>query len=69
MADFEIQMKELMKSQDLLYGNMIRDLYFLGIVLNKKYKLLRYSYLAFMVGLILTVALGVFIMIYLKEKN
>jgi putative nucleotidyltransferase with HDIG domain len=69
MQDFEIQMKELMKSQDLLYGNMIRDLYFLGVVLNKKYKLLRYSYLAFMVGLIVTVALVVFIMIYLKEKS
>ncbi|MFL5727890.1 MAG: Pycsar system effector family protein [Cytophagaceae bacterium] len=68
MGDFENQMKELMKSQDLLYGNMIRDLYFLGVVLNRKYTLLRYSYLSFMIGLIATVFLVIFIMIYLKEK-
>jgi putative nucleotidyltransferase with HDIG domain len=68
MQDFENQMKELMKSQDLLYTNMIRDLYFLGIVLNKKYKLLRYSYTSFMIGLIATVALALFIILYLKEK-
>jgi putative nucleotidyltransferase with HDIG domain len=68
MQDFEDQMRELMKSQDLLYGNMIRDLYFLGLVLNKKYKLLGYSYLSFMIGLIVTVVLALFIILYLKEK-
>jgi putative nucleotidyltransferase with HDIG domain len=68
MQDFENQMKELMQSQELLYGNMIRDLYFLGVVLNKKYKLLRYSYMSFMIGLIITVVLALFIILYLKER-
>jgi predicted metal-dependent HD superfamily phosphohydrolase len=68
MQDFENQMKELMQSQDLLYGNMIRDIYFLGKVLNMKYKLLRYSYMSFMIGLIITVVLALFIILYLKEK-
>jgi putative nucleotidyltransferase with HDIG domain len=68
MEDFENQMKELMQSQDLLYGNMIRDIYFLGMVLNTKYKLLRYSYMSFMIGLIITVALALFIILALKER-
>jgi hypothetical protein len=67
--EFESQMKELMKSQELLYGNMIRDLYFLGKVLNQKYKLLRYSYVAFMLGLIITVFLVILIIVHLKEEQ
>ncbi len=34
---------------------MIRDLYFLGLVLDKKFKLLNYSYSVFIGGLIITV--------------
>jgi predicted metal-dependent HD superfamily phosphohydrolase len=69
IQEFESQMKELMKSQELLYGNMIRDLYFLGKVLTQKYKLLRYSYLAFMLGLIITVFLVILIIVHLKEEK
>jgi putative nucleotidyltransferase with HDIG domain len=69
IEEFENQMKELMKSQELLYGNMIRDLYFLGKVLTQKYKLLRFSYLAFMLGLIVTVFLVILIIVHLKEEQ
>jgi hypothetical protein len=69
IQEFESQMKELMKSQELLYGNMIRDLYYLGKVLTQKYKLLRYSYLAFMLGLIITVFLVILIIVHLKEEK
>jgi hypothetical protein len=34
---------------------MARDLYFLGHVLDKKYKLLSYSYTIFMMGFVATV--------------
>ena len=34
---------------------MITDIYYLGDVLSKKYRLLRVSYTIFMIGLILTV--------------
>jgi predicted metal-dependent HD superfamily phosphohydrolase len=69
IQEFESQMKDLMKSQELLYGNMIRDLYYLGKVLTQKYKLLRYSYLAFMLGLIITVFLVILIIVHLKEEQ
>ena len=50
--DFITGMKELLQDVDGLYLNMIRDIYGLGSVLEKKYRLIRISYNAFMVGLI-----------------
>jgi hypothetical protein len=44
-----------MREKDSLYNNMITDIYYLGDVLSKKYRLLRVSYTIFMIGLILTV--------------
>ncbi len=44
-----------MREKDALYNNMITDIYYLGDVLSKKYRLLRISYTIFMIGLILTV--------------
>ncbi|MEL7123670.1 MAG: Pycsar system effector family protein, partial [Bacteroidota bacterium] len=40
---------------DFLYSSMTRDLYYLGIVLAKKYKYLRICYSIFMYGLIVSV--------------
>ena len=40
---------------ELLYGNMVRDLYYLGKVLDKKYRYLTMSYNIFMIGFIATV--------------
>ena len=47
-------MRELMRQKDTLYTNMVTDVYYLGEVLDRKYRLLRVSYGIFMVGLILT---------------
>jgi predicted metal-dependent HD superfamily phosphohydrolase len=51
---FQEGMRELMRQKDTLYTNMVTDVYYLGEVLDRKYKLLRVSYSIFMVGLILT---------------
>lgn len=48
-------MKEMMKDADYLYGSMIKDIYFLGIVLNKKYRMLRKSYTVFMFGFVASI--------------
>lgn len=55
LDDYEWGMKELLGDRDYLYDTMIKDIYFLGIVLAKKYKFLRISYNIFMYGLILVV--------------
>ena len=48
-------MKEMMKDRQYLYDTMIKDLYYLGVVLNRKYKLLRLTYTVFTVGIIASV--------------
>ncbi len=55
LDDFQWGMKEMIKDSDFLYGSMTRDIYYLGIVLAKKYKYLSWCYGIFMYGLILTV--------------
>ena len=55
--DFVEGMKDLMLDTDHLYTNMVRDLYGLGQVLQRKFKMLRISYNVFMVALVLGVAL------------
>jgi predicted metal-dependent HD superfamily phosphohydrolase len=55
LEDFEWGMKEMMKDREYLYGSMIRDLYYLGRVVGRKYRLLRICYTIFMYGLVLAV--------------
>ena len=55
LDDFHWGMNEMMKDREYLYSSMIRDIYFLGKVLGKKYQLLRISYSVFMYGIILAV--------------
>ena len=56
LPEYEEAMDELFRDSSLLYGNMVRDLYHLGKVLEKKYRYLTVSYNIFMVGFIATVA-------------
>ena len=55
LNDFEWALKEMMQDKDYLYGSLSKDLYFLGLVLNKKYKILRLTYTVFMTGIIISV--------------
>ena len=52
---YEWGMKEMMKDGEYLYGSMIKDIYFLGVVLGKKYKLLRICYTTFMIGFVISI--------------
>lgn len=54
LDEYEWAVNEMMKDNTYLYNSMIKDLYFLGIVLEKKYKLLRITYNIFMVGIIIS---------------
>ena len=48
-------MRQVMADRDFLYGSLIKDVYSQGIVLGRKYRLLRISYNIFMFGLIIAV--------------
>lgn len=55
LDEFEWAMGEMMKDRDYLYGSLTKDLYFLGLVLNRKYSLLRTTYTVFMIGIVISV--------------
>jgi hypothetical protein len=53
--EYQWGMNEMLKDKEYLYNSMIKDIYFLGIVLARKYRLLRIAYTIFMWGLIIAV--------------
>ena len=55
--DYEWGVREMMQDADYLYGSLTKDIYFLGKVLGKKYKLLRYAYTTFMIGFVVCILL------------
>lgn len=55
LEEYQWAMNEMMKDKEYLYNSMIKDLYFLGLVLEKKYRLLRIAYNLFMIGIIISV--------------
>ena len=54
LEEYEWAVNEMMNDRNYLYNSMIKDLYFLGLVLERKYKLLRITYNIFMVGIIIS---------------
>jgi predicted metal-dependent HD superfamily phosphohydrolase len=68
LADYEWGVKQLMNDRDFLYGSIIRDIYFLGKVLGRKYFLLRISYNIFMFGLIISlISFGIAVIFFPKQ--
>lgn len=61
---FVKHLRQLKEDQQFLYDSMSMDLYNLGIVLKKKYKLLKVSYNLFMVGLVASVLTFIFTFIF-----
>ena len=63
--DFLEGMTDLMQDKTVTYETMIRNIYGLGVVLNKKFALLQVAYTSFMIALILGVTsfIGVFLWI------
>jgi predicted metal-dependent HD superfamily phosphohydrolase len=56
LDDYAAGMVRLINDYEFLYGSLIKDVYFQGIVLGRKYRLLRLAYNVFMFGLIVSVA-------------
>jgi hypothetical protein len=56
-GDYVEGIQTLMREPDRIYLNMARDIFSLGSVLDRKFRLLRVSYTAFMVGLVAGVLL------------
>lgn len=53
--DYEDEINKMMLDNDYLYNSLTKDLHYLGIILDRKYKLLRITYNIFMVGIVVSV--------------
>jgi hypothetical protein len=53
--EYNDAMSEMMLDTNYLYNTLIKDIYSLGVVLGRKYKLIRLAYNVFMIGIIVSV--------------
>ncbi|MES2429046.1 MAG: Pycsar system effector family protein [Bacteroidota bacterium] len=56
LQEYTNGMLKVMDDREFLYGTLIKDVYSQGVVLGRKYRLLRIAYNIFMFGLIIAVA-------------
>ncbi len=70
LDDFVWGMKEVISDKSYLYDSMIKDFYFLGQVLGRKYRYLRICYSIFMYGLFVSIiAFSLAIFFYPEGMN
>jgi len=55
LEEYKSAMDYLMSDNEYLYNSLVSDIYFLAVVLGKKYRLLRLAYTIFMVGIVISV--------------
>ncbi|PQB05954.1 Pycsar system effector family protein [Aureitalea marina] len=55
LNDFQWAMNEMLQDKEYIYNSLTKDLYFLGLVLERKYRILRITYTVFMVGMVVSV--------------
>jgi hypothetical protein len=53
--EYNEAMKKMMVDTDYLYGSLVKDIYYLGVILGRKYWLIRLAYNIFMIGIIVSV--------------
>lgn len=56
LGEFEWAMNEMLGDKEYIYSSLTKDLYFLGLVLQRKYKILRLTYTIFMIGILVSVS-------------
>jgi hypothetical protein len=66
LQDYQWGMTQMLRDKEYLYNTMTMDIYFLGVVLARKYRLLRIAYTVFMIGIIL-VAIAAVVTILLSN--
>ncbi len=66
--DYHWGMNLLMENASFLYSNLIDDIFFLGVVLAKKYNYLRVAYNIFMYGIIISVIAFVIAILFFETN-
>lgn len=55
LSQYQWAIEELLKDRDYVYSSLTKDLYFLGKVLDRKYRILRWTYTIFVIGIITSI--------------
>ena len=56
LEEYEWAINEMLLDKDYIYSSMTKDLYYLGLVLHRKYSILRYTYTIFLIGIIVSLS-------------
>jgi uncharacterized integral membrane protein len=56
LSEYKSEMKEMMTDSETIYDHMLTDMYFNGLVLERKYALLSYAYAVFLLAILLSVS-------------
>jgi len=56
LSEFKKEFERIISNGNTIYNELIDDLYFLGLVISKKQRLLYYSVFVFLMGLIFTIS-------------
>lgn len=69
VKEYQWAMNTMMRDPDYLYSSLIMDIHQLGVVLARKYKLIRLAYTVFMIGIFISVlAFMVAIMVHTPQQ-
>lgn len=63
LDEYKWAMNTMMRDPDYLYGSVIQDIYHLGVILGRKYRLVRLAYTIFMIGILVSVTAFVLAML------
>jgi predicted metal-dependent HD superfamily phosphohydrolase len=70
VSEYQWAMNTMMRDPDYLYSTLIMDIHQLGVVLARKYKLIRLAYTVFMIGLFVSViAFMIAIMVHTPQQS
>jgi predicted metal-dependent HD superfamily phosphohydrolase len=69
VSEYQWAMNTMMRDPDYLYSSLIMDIHQLGVVLARKYKLIRLAYTVFMIGIFISVmAFVIAIMVHTPQQ-
>ena len=69
-TEYETAMRTMMRDPDYLYSSIVQDIFHLGQVVGKKYRLVRLAYNLFMIGIVVSViTFSLFAIFYPAQPN
>jgi hypothetical protein len=68
LEEYKWAMSTMMRDPDYLYSALVDDIYYIGAVLGKKYRLVRIAYDIFMVGIVVSSIAFMIAIMYFKKQ-